>query len=84
VRSVPNAARLLDLDMIAYHDLQMATPLVTLPHPRLTDRAFVLKPMADIAPAWCHPVTGESLSVLISRLSPEQMAVPLGQGWSDD
>ncbi len=84
VRSVPNAARLLDLDLIAYHDLQMITPLVTLPHPRLSDRAFVLKPLADIAPDWCHPVTGESLSVLISRLPPEQMAVPLGHGWRDD
>lgn len=84
VRSVPNAARLLDLDLIAYHDLQMTTSHVTLPHPRLSDRAFVLKPLADIAPDWCHPVTGESLSVLISRLPPEQMAVPLGYGWRDD
>lgn len=44
--------RALDIDILAYDDLALATPGLTLPHPRLTERAFVLVPLAEIAPAW--------------------------------
>lgn len=70
VRRIRNEARPLDLDLID-HD---ATVLdgrdggPVLPHPRLRDRAFVLLPLADIAPDWRHPVTGERVTELIAAL----------------
>lgn len=49
-RSVRNAPRTLDLDLLLYGDESAALPELTLPHPRMTERAFVLAPLADIAP----------------------------------
>lgn len=50
-RSYRNAPRTLDLDLLVYGDLQLATVDLTLPHPRLVERAFVLRPLVEIAPA---------------------------------
>ena len=50
VRSHRNAPRTLDLDLLLWGDLEMRTPELTLPHPRLAERAFVLVPLAEIAP----------------------------------
>ena len=52
-----------------------------LPHPRLTDRAFVLIPLAEIAPAWRHPTTGETVAEMANRLDAGQKAglEPLSQ-----
>ncbi|MBI1237116.1 MAG: 2-amino-4-hydroxy-6-hydroxymethyldihydropteridine diphosphokinase [Alphaproteobacteria bacterium] len=61
-------SRTLDLDLIDYHGLVMETPALTLPHPRAGERAFVLLPLAEIAPHWVHPVSGTAISDLISRL----------------
>lgn len=61
VRGARNAARVLDLDLLAYHDLVRgpgAVPL--LPHPRLAERAFVVVPLAELAPDWRHPASGRS------------------------
>jgi 2-amino-4-hydroxy-6-hydroxymethyldihydropteridine diphosphokinase len=66
-RSARNAPRTLDLDLLDYEGLVQAGPPV-LPHPRMADRAFVLVPLADIAPAWRHPVLGESAASLAARL----------------
>jgi 2-amino-4-hydroxy-6-hydroxymethyldihydropteridine diphosphokinase len=77
-RGKRNAARVLDLDLITYGDLvrhDQGSP--ELPHPRMHDRAFVLLPLADIAPDWVHPVTGTSLSVLIANIPAGQIAEPL-------
>lgn len=49
-RPFPNAPRVLDLDLLLYDDLVMNTPTLTLPHPRLHKRGFVLVPLAEIAP----------------------------------
>jgi 2-amino-4-hydroxy-6-hydroxymethyldihydropteridine diphosphokinase len=49
-RSIPNAPRTLDLDLLLYADQVMRTPVLTLPHPRMHLRAFVLVPLAEIAP----------------------------------
>jgi 2-amino-4-hydroxy-6-hydroxymethyldihydropteridine diphosphokinase len=76
-RGVRNAARTLDLDLLAYGRRVVAEPNgLTLPHPRLTERAFVLLPLRDVAPDWTHPVSGESLDRLIERLPLDQEAVP--------
>ena len=45
-----------------------------LPHPRLQDRGFVLLPLRDVAPDWTHPVTGETVDALISRLDEKDIA----------
>ena len=56
-RTVPNAARPIDLDLLDFHgEIAAGGPgRATLPHPRMTDRAFVLRPLADLAPDWRHP-----------------------------
>jgi 2-amino-4-hydroxy-6-hydroxymethyldihydropteridine diphosphokinase len=50
-RPFPNAPRILDLDLLLYDDVVMQTPELTLPHPRMQDRGFVMLPLAEIAPA---------------------------------
>ena len=49
-RSYRNAPRTLDLDLLLYGDTQLQTPALTIPHPRMAERAFVLVPLAEIAP----------------------------------
>ncbi len=63
-RSEPNAAREIDLDLLAYNDLIRAELPPILPHPRLAERAFVLYPICDIDPEWRHPATGRSAAEL--------------------
>ena len=66
-RAQANAARVLDLDLLTYGEriLRLADGLV-LPHPRLHRRAFVLRPLADIAPGWRHPVLGLPVETLLA------------------
>ena len=78
VRHRANDARVLDLDLLAYHDRASApgeSPI--LPHPRLAERAFVVLPLAEVAPDWRHPVSGLSAAELASRLDPAETAEPL-------
>jgi 2-amino-4-hydroxy-6-hydroxymethyldihydropteridine diphosphokinase len=78
-RSVPNAARSLDLDLIDYDGQVRPGPEAPiLPHPRLVGRAFVLLPLRDIAPDWRHPMTGQSVSALIGALPAGHGATRLG------
>lgn len=74
VRGERNAARGIDLDLLDYRGWQMYTDHLTLPHPRLHDRAFVLQPLADIAPDWRHPLTRRPLAELIAALPAGQVA----------
>ena len=62
-----NTPRTLDLDLIAAGDETLSTPALTLPHPKVLDRRFVLQPLQDIAPAFRFPGINEGLSVLIQR-----------------
>lgn len=64
VRTARNAPRTLDLDLIAYGRLAGRFGDVLLPHPRAADRRFVMGPLAEIAPAWRHPDTGETAVAL--------------------
>jgi 2-amino-4-hydroxy-6-hydroxymethyldihydropteridine diphosphokinase len=61
--------RPLDLDLIAYDDVSMQTPELTLPHPRLFERAFVLVPLAEIAPD--RVIAGRKVADALARLSTE-------------
>ena len=68
LRSASNAARTLDLDLLDYDGRVMVEPQLTLPHPRMTTRSFVLVPLRDVAPGWRHPVTGQGLAELLAAL----------------
>ncbi len=76
VRSIPNAARTLDLDLIAMGDTVRESPDPILPHPRAHLRAFVLAPLMDVAPGWVHPVLGRSAAEMLASL-PGQNYRPL-------
>lgn len=67
-RSLPNAARPLDLDLLAVDDLVIDSgPAgLQLPHPRLHLRGFVLAPLADVAPEWVHPMLHRSAAELLA------------------
>ncbi len=73
-----NAARPLDLDLIDYDGMVRddGVPPV-LPHPRLETRAFVLRPLAEIAPNWRHPKSGRSVKDLLDNLPADAIAEPL-------
>lgn len=70
VRTFPNAPRAIDLDLLLYGDVVMNTEVVTVPHPRLPERAFVLVPLAEIAPEVVHPGLRISIRALLDRLNP--------------
>lgn len=73
-----NEPRVLDLDLLAYHDRVSAPGEVpVLPHPRLADRGFVLLPLLEVAPDWRHPGSGLSAAELARRLGPDDRAEPL-------
>ena len=63
--SIRFGPRKIDLDILFYDDLVLDTPELTLPHPRLHERAFVLVPLADLAPDLVHPVLGQSIKDLL-------------------
>jgi 2-amino-4-hydroxy-6-hydroxymethyldihydropteridine diphosphokinase len=75
VRSVPNAPRIIDLDLLDFRgEIAAGGPgKATLPHPRMTGRGFVLRPLADLAPDWRHPVTGASIQALVAALPGDQI-----------
>ena len=72
VRTVRNAARVLDLDLLDYGGQTYDEDNITIPHPRLHERAFVLLPMRDVAPGYTHPVSGRSIDGLIAALPDDQ------------
>lgn len=74
-RGAPNAPRAIDLDLLDYQGAVEAGP-PALPHPRLHGRAFVLLPLAEIAPGWRHPVSRRAVGELIAALGPETSAKP--------
>jgi len=62
------AARTLDLDLVALGELSGCFGEVILPHPRMHERAFVLAPMAEIAPGWRHPERGQTVREMLAAL----------------
>ncbi len=60
--------RVLDVDLIFYGDQVWAEGDLIVPHPRLAERSFVLRPLADLAPDWCHPLTGLTVRAMLAAL----------------
>jgi 2-amino-4-hydroxy-6-hydroxymethyldihydropteridine diphosphokinase len=77
VRGERDAARALDLDLLDLNGLVREGPPPVLPHPRMAARGFVLRPLAEVAPHWCHPVTGATVAALIAALPPDEDCRPL-------
>lgn len=79
VRGERNAARTIDLDLLDYRGERIDTADLTLPHPRLHLRRFVLEPLAEIAPGWRHPASRLTASQLLAQLDDQQMVERLGR-----
>ena len=77
------APRPIDLDIALYDDLMLETDTLTIPHPRIAERAFVLQPLLDLDPDLTHPVTGERLDGLLRVLGDQRLALIEKQTWAD-
>jgi len=66
-RTIPDAPRTLDLDLLFYGDTIIQEADLVLPHPRLAERRFVLEPMARIAPDFVHPLLHKSMRTLLKE-----------------
>lgn len=66
-RPSPMAPRTLDLDLILYGNARIDEPGLVVPHPRFRERLFVLEPLADLAPGWIDPASGDAVSALLAR-----------------
>ena len=64
-----NGPRVIDLDILLYDDRQMDSPSLTIPHPRMHERAFVLAPLTDIAPDLVHPRSRLTMRDLLQKIS---------------
>lgn len=88
VRTFRDAPRTVDIDILLHGDAVIDEPGLTIPHPRMRERAFVLAPLAEVAPTLRHPVTGETAAELaeavgregLERLYPGTRLLPGGAG----
>ena len=67
-REKPNGPRLIDIDLLLFGDVILSLEKITLPHPRMHLRRFVLEPLGEIAPGLKHPVIGKSVAELLAAL----------------
>ena len=70
--------RTMDVDILLYGDEVIETPDLRIPHPRFSERAFALVPLAEIAPALVHPVLRKSIAKLLEEVSGREKVVMLG------
>lgn len=70
--------RILDLDLLLFDDFIVDTPNLQIPHPRMRDRAFVLVPLAEIAPYWIEPVSGCVIKELLKEVDCSDVHLLMG------
>ncbi|HXB28446.1 MAG TPA: 2-amino-4-hydroxy-6-hydroxymethyldihydropteridine diphosphokinase [Puia sp.] len=70
-RTVKNAPRTIDIDILFYNDLILEKPGLTIPHPRIAIRRFVLEPLNEISPEFIHPVIGKTIRELLLECKDE-------------
>lgn len=76
-RTIFSGARTMDLDLLLYGDEVINDETLTVPHPRMAERRFVLQPLGDIAPDLLHPVLGRSIADLLDALRSEETVVKI-------
>ncbi len=74
-----SSARPIDIDILFYGDQVIETPDLVIPHPRMAERAFVLIPLAEIAPDLVHPVNGKTVKELLQGVSGTQVVIRAGK-----
>ena len=83
LRNVKMGPRTIDIDLLVYDDLKIDTPQLTLPHPRMIERRFVLAPLAEIAPEFRPPGMAKTVSELLSELAYTETVEVVADGdWS--
>jgi 7,8-dihydro-6-hydroxymethylpterin-pyrophosphokinase len=79
VTSARDGPRSLDIDLLAYGDERIEEPGLTVPHPRMHLRRFVLEPLVEVAPDWFHPDLGLTAVELLAGLSSCERVERLGR-----
>lgn len=77
VRTVKNAARIIDIDILFFNDEIINEPNLIVPHPEIINRRFVLMPLYELMPEMIHPVTGKSIAELLSTCKDELKVILL-------
>jgi len=72
-----NAPRTMDIDILLYDEQVIETPELVIPHPKMTERAFVLVPLDEIAPDLVHPVSGKTVKELLQSVTEKQGVLKL-------
>src|SRR5579864_4176197 len=71
--SFRNAPRPIDIDILLYDNLQIILPQLVIPHPRMKERAFVLIPLAEIAPFTIEPISGQTIQQMTTQVSTQEI-----------
>lgn len=77
VRTIHQGPRRMDLDLLLYGNSSINDEKLVIPHPRLTERRFVLQPLCEIAPDLLHPLTGKTIHALLDSLKSDETVVKL-------
>jgi 2-amino-4-hydroxy-6-hydroxymethyldihydropteridine diphosphokinase len=72
-RGQPKGPRLIDIDLLLYGSAIITTPLLEVPHPRMSERRFVLEPLAELAPDLRHPESARTVRELLSRVASQSV-----------